>query len=249
MTNLARMAFFTVMTLFSCMVFAALESDKFVEMFTPNFASGDVGQIKAAADTLAFAGVSDPKLYDVAEKRLMQVYSDTSKAGLQVSGWLIKAISYSGNTKYLGSLQQIVDTSSAKRVRRYAEGGIATLNEYARWNPEISAGLGNLTGRAAERKRVENMLNSQQFDLLRLGAKLAYKNYTHDEGVMNLVEKQLLQYYETTGDKVFVDAMGHLCKALGGSGNPAYRETMEKVANAAAEKKVRKYGARYLKNF
>lgn len=239
---------FTLLLVLSSLASAIpLESEKFIKMFTPNFASGDLSQIKSAADTLAYAGVSSPQLYDVAEKRLLEVYNDGSKQGIQVSGWLIKAISYSGNKKYEATFQKIIADSSVKKVRRYAEGAMETLEEYARWNPEISAGLGNLTGKAAEKKRIQNMLASKQFDLLRLGAKRTYNGYTNDMALLKQVEKRLLEHYQGTGDKVFVDTMAWLCKALAGSADPAFKPTMEKVANGAGERKVQKYAARYLK--
>ena len=79
------------------------------------------------------------------------------------------------------------------------------------------------------------------------GAKLIARHSPKNIAVYDAVEKELLAIYNMNpDDKFHVDAVAWLTKALAASHNQKYRQTLQKVAKEATNKKVRKYAQKSL---
>jgi TolB-like protein len=73
-------------------------------------------------------------------------------------------------------------------------------------------------------------------------AKKIVRNKVKDPAVFAVVEEVLLEMYDKkTRDRHHVDTTAWLCKALGASGMPEYKETLKKISNSKINKKIRKY--------
>lgn len=64
--------------------------------------------------------------------------------------------------------------------------------------------------------------------------------------VFDLVEAKALQALPNATDKVTINYVSYLVKALAYSGNEKYRPTIEKIKNEAPHKKVKKYAEEFL---
>jgi hypothetical protein len=219
--------------------------DQQIADMIPVFESGNLANVKLEAEKLAWSGLSTPTLFDVIEQRLVAVAGDTSKPGLQLTGWLIKALSYSGDTRYLSTLESL-QGSSARKVRNYAIEGSERLEMYRELNPVLAANITGNTLAQVERQRVGNLLQSTNYEALRLGAKRVASAYRDDAELLGLARQRLLEEYtKGLNDKVYMDTMAWLVKALAESGDSAYRATLEEVANTTSDRKLAKRARKY----
>ncbi|HEB28989.1 MAG TPA: hypothetical protein ENI05_14755 [Porticoccus sp.] len=220
--------------------------DQQVNELIPVFKTGTAMDVKLAADSLAWTGISSARLFDVAESRLLQNYLLSSKDDVAINGWLIKALAYSGNDKYRGTLETMLDKSAPRKIRGYGKSGLKDLALFVRWNPEIDQNLAGLDQQEAEQQRVKNMLASADVELLRVGAKRIYHVYHDDQVLLKLAEARLLKEYPADNDdKIFIDTMAWLCRGLASSGDGQYKAAILAVEENAPTSKLRKYAKKF----
>ena len=82
---------------------------------------------------------------------------------------------------------------------------------------------------------------------IRSAASSIIQSGERDTDVLDTLAEVLLQNYTQPGN-TYIDAMSWACRALGDSGNPRYRSTLEEVTNSKqAHKKLRKYAKKAAK--
>jgi hypothetical protein len=119
------------------------------------------------------------------------------------------------------------------------------LPNYEQWNPIIYAGLEQAAPGRLGQTRVQNLLNSEVPELIRAGAKMVRNQYANDDELLAAVNDSLLKNYDRNlSNKVQIDAVNHLIRTLGESGNSAYRSTLDQVAGSS-NKKIAKYAVKY----
>ncbi len=93
------------------------------------------------------------------------------------------------------------------------------------------------------------MLKSNKLSLKRDAAKYIYRGGYTEEKLFDVVNEEILQGYKNTsaGDKNAIDTMAWLCKALGSSGNPKYRQTLVQVTKGTKNSTLKKYAKKSLK--
>lgn len=193
------------------------------------YQSGPDEKIKLVTDELGFAGISDERLFDVIEQKVLQNYHKRGRDDADMTGWLMKALSYSGNEKYLKTLRTIdSDRSTPPRVRRYTDGAIETLARYGRWNPVIGANLEGLDDYQTQVQRTKNMLNSSYHDLVMVGVKRVYNLIPDNVELQDIVSAKLQAVADVTRDNQ--DDVRWMIKALSRSGSDRYREVLEKYS-------------------
>ncbi|MGB5157998.1 FlgO family outer membrane protein [Desulfobacterium sp. N47] len=95
---------------------------------------------------------------------------------------------------------------------------------------------------------VTGMLRSSNFKDKEEAAKIIAKHYRNDEKILDVVNDELLQgYNSSSNDKDYVSAMAGLCNALGASGQAKYISTLETVSNSAPNRKLQKHALKNLK--
>lgn len=99
-----------------------------------------------------------------------------------------------------------------------------------------------------EVRKYIRMLQSSSAKDQRYAAKKICKSYLHNRTLLDVVNKQLLRNYQkSSSDRHHVDAMSWFCNVLGRSKQSRYANTLEKVANSDANRKLKKYARKNLR--
>lgn len=215
-----------------------------------HFSSNSTSAYRNAIEKLKWAGISDRRVYDDVERRLLADFMSTDKHAVEAIAWRAKALSVSGNRKYQPTLQKVMNDAASKKVRKYGNQANTRLDNYIIWNPIIAAGTEKAAKGKLNQKRIANMLSSKVLELNRGGAKLTYRDYSANDKLLKLVEKKLLEIYKVDPrNKLEIDTTAHLAKALAGSGKEQYKSTLEKVMNETTSPKVTKYIKKYMQTY
>ena len=223
------------------------ELQNYIKIFQSNSTSAQ----RTAITELNWSGITDTRLYDTIETRLLNQYkTNTTRAGLDHSAWLAKTLSYSGNPKYQKTFDLILNDDSDKKLRKiqkHTKKAQKNLPKFTAWNKQISKGLARAPQGRLKQQRVLNMLNSNDYALVRVGAKRVNFEYYDDQELIDAAENKLLSEYKKDGDKIFVDSMAWLCKALSSTGNVKYRATLTEVMENATHRRVAKQAKKYIR--
>lgn len=209
------------------------------------FKKASRANIKQIVDDLYWSGITDTRLYDMIQAELKAKYMNDSKVSLEVNSWLVKALAISGNKKYLKTMEQISESDAHKKLKKHTAKAIEMLHDYARWLPVMNKGISSVPVKQRDQARVKNMLKSSDGEMIRIGAKRVYHNYTSNTALLKQVERSLLANHSKSDERVHVDAMAWLIKTLAESMDSKYKSSLEKVAGEADNKKVRKYAEKY----
>ena len=79
----------------------------------------------------------------------------------------------------------------------------------------------------------------------REAAQDVYNGIERNPDVLDVIAEVLVQGYQRPGN-IQVDATSWMCKALGASGNVRYRDLLQRVADTASDRKIRKYAQQSL---
>ena len=223
--------------------------EKEIDRYIKVFSVGSIENRRAAIDDLAWSGITDQRLYDVIEQKLLDSYQDT-KGNIDAAAWLAKTLAYSGEEKYRATLEMIVDTAKSTKIRKHTKIALETLPLYTQWNQSISKGTDDAsTARELDSLRLSNMLQSSTPELIRYAAKRLYRHDRVEQKLFDEAEKSLLKYYNApeADDGVWADALAWLCKALGNSRNSSYKETLQTVIENSGRGKVKSHAQKALK--
>ena len=169
------------------------EIDELIKVFSKPF----IMKQHVAAEKLAYLGHSDPRIFDVIEKQLLDSYLSLSDDyEIDWASWLAKALGFSGNQKYGSTLRRLESFAPDEKLRKYA--GIAQryTYKYKIFNPIIM----NFDNDNSEETissemnllplsllRYQNMLNSDMPELHKLAAKRIYFEGITDNRITRLV--------------------------------------------------------------
>ncbi|MBW2710115.1 MAG: hypothetical protein JRD04_12825, partial [Deltaproteobacteria bacterium] len=95
--------------------------------------------------------------------------------------------------------------------------------------------------RDPEVARLLKLLKDDNFASKRNAAKIITRNSYKDSVLYDQVNKELLEGYSSAKDKLEVDTMAWMCKALASSKDHKYYETVDTVARKARNRKLKKY--------
>ena len=222
-------------------------------MYIEAFKSTNLETVESKARNMEWSGWSDPAIFDPLEQKILANMNVQDKYGLDSVAWMIRALGSSGNQKYAPTLNKVLNEGH-KKLQRHAKNALEALPQFAVRNPVISKDLGkSAAGRVGE-QRILNLLNSGKPELVYAGIDRAYdfhsKGPAHDKELMDKLNQMLLASYKTeSGDRYELNAKATMCKALANTANPAYKPTMQAVADDAADRKLRKYASKYLRYF
>lgn len=227
------------------------------ENFTPEeyiktYSGNSKTDMAKASEGLAWAGLSDPKLFDIIEKNLLADLPSAKKDRkiADYTSWLIKALSFSGNPKYKATLENIAKNAPSKTNRKWAKKSLPVLQQYAVFNPLIAPKAWPQYSQPNLDQRLLNMLASDNLELMRIAAKRVYYPNNRDPKMLSAINDAVLRNYQTSKkDRLHTDSMAWLCKALANSQSADYRSTVEKVAKDAPSKKLRSYAKKYVKQY
>ena len=217
--------------------------DEYINVFQTG---ADATKIQASKE-LGWEGVTDTRLYDLIENQLNELVmvADANSANrnmIELIAHLIHALAYSGNTKYRPTLEGILDKVLNTKVRRHANEALDEIDKYAVWNPIIQATGSSNPEKSVRVNRVVNMLRSDDFELKRLGAKRVYFVRKYDQYELDTLAEELLSNMSSDRrDRIYVDSMKWMIKALASSGNNAYADTLNRVEEEAVNSGIGRY--------
>lgn len=228
---------------------ASMDRSKEVEQYIEILNSGTVSRQIGAAKEITRAGLSDPKLFDLINTQLLDNYLQSSGSDhVDYMAWLCKALASSGVSKYKPTLVKIAETTKDSKLERYARQSLELFEQYAEINKIVSDEGNASPGRDPEVTKIINMLTSNMMKLKRDAAKMVTRKDYSDPVIYEIINDELLTGYTSATDKVAVDAMSWLCKALATSGNPLYKETLRKIVDDSGNSKLVKYAKKALKS-
>jgi len=228
-------------------VAASLEDDvqRYVQIF-----SGDKKLHSDAADTFSWMGLSDTRLFDIVERRLLEdadASRDDRNERNRVARY-IRSLGFSGQSKYEPTVRKFVGDLP---YDRFAKNALLDLPEYNKWNPIIS-NRGTFDPKLNDDvNRISNMLRSDDLLLLRVGAKRVYFVGNKEDILLELLAKQLRANYARTdlGDRDRIDSVAWMVKGLGSSKNQKYVSLLEEVAEKGKAQPVVRHAKEALSKY
>ena len=150
-----------------------------------------------AAEALAYLGHSDPRIFDLVEKQLLDNYrSLKDDYAIDWASWLAKALGFSGDEKYLPTLQTVASSAPDEKLRKYAGIAMSYTAKYMVFNPIImnleednsQTAISSQTPRLPlALVRYRNMLNSDVPELHKLAAKRIFFEGIIEDSITKLV--------------------------------------------------------------
>jgi hypothetical protein len=146
-------------------------------------------------------------------------------------------------------LKDVVSTSKNKKAREQAEVALQRIDVYKAWNPVISAGLEDAPTGRLEETRVKNMMNAEDFLLVRIGAKRLFNAHLQDQELVNVAKQRLATEWRLVDEDndPQLDSVAWLIKAIGAAGDKSVVPLLKEIENGSNIKKVKKYAKKTIK--
>ncbi len=225
---------------------ASVEDDtqRYIQIF-----SGEKKLHSDAADTFSWMGLSDTRLFDIVEKRLLEdadASRDNRNERNRVARYL-RSLGFSGQTKYEPTIKKFLGDAGYDRFARVA---LQDLPDYNKWNPIISNRSSFDPKFSDNVNRVANMLRSDDLLLQRVGAKRVYFD-SKDDILLELLAQKLRTNYARTdlNDRERSDSVAWQAKALGSSRNDKYVALLQEVSEKAVAQPVVKHAKEALEKY
>ncbi len=214
----------------------SLEED--VASYIKIFSGDDRSAQSAAALTLQWTGLSDTRLFDIIEKHIV---ADYAPAGLERADVvrlerLVRALGYSGQTKYAATLKKYDEDINYKDEVKVA---LADMPVYQKWNVIISNRSTFDPKYSDSANRVMNMLRADDLLLNEMGAKRIFYEVKEDYIYDYLATQVKANYLKTTPEQS--DAHAWQVKALCSSKKEKYRALILQVEDKAVDATVVRY--------
>ena len=208
--------------------------------------NGEKSLHSQAAESLGWMGLSDPRLFDILEKRALEDYQAASNSHSEKTrvAWYIRALGFSGLTKYEPTLAVL---QKDQIYVQYVRNARTQRPQYQKWNPLISNRATFDAQYSDDVNRIRNMLNSDDMQLWKLGAKRVYFAQ-HDDVLLDLLAVKIkASYAPQYGSFEDADAVDWMIKALGAARKEKYKPLFREVAAGAADARIRGYAERALR--
>lgn len=213
----------------------SLEEDvaEYVQIF-----SGDKSRHSDAADTFAWMGLSDPRIFDLIEKRILEEHDSVRYDRNEKNrvARYIRSLGFSGQTKYLPTIQRFKKDNV---YERYAKAALEDLTRYQKWNLIISNRATFDSRLSDDDNRVMNMLRSNDILLKQVAAKRIYFGNQHAT-LLDMLAAEARIHYSST-DPRYSDAIAWMLKALGKSRKPEHIPLLEEARLNARDPKIQRY--------
>jgi hypothetical protein len=208
---------------------------------------GDKSLHASAAETLGWTGLSDTRLFDVIEERLLADYPAPreAKAERQRLAWYIRALGFSGQQKYLPTINKFLQD---RDYATYARHALKDSPDYQKWNPIISDRSSFDPKLGDDANRAINMIRASDFRLKEIGAKRVYYGHVREEPIFDALAREVLASY-AGADASNNDEVAWMLKALATSGNQKYRPVVQEVAEKTTDSKIARHARTSLDSF
>ncbi len=224
-----------------------------------------------AAKEISMSGITDPELFDIIEKQLLQNYNraDLSKSDIDLLAWFCKDLSSSGLNKYATTLERVANNQTNIKLSYYAGQSLILLSSDTEHNKNLSKAKNTeLLGLDDQNTKIMTLLKSDEIKDRIYASKMVTKSMAFDNKIYDEIEFQLLKNYkfknqdEDSTDLIsyhnkvqvqkvsyFIDLMSWYCKALASSGQNRYKSAIETVLRNTNSYKLKKYAKQSLSSF
>jgi len=145
-----------------------------------------------AAESLAYTGHSDNRIFDLIEKQLLDNFENLKDSyDIDWASWLVKALGFSGDERYLSTIEFLESEAPDKKLRKYSEVGRDYLIQYSQWNPVILSKEHYDENLSLDLNRYANMLRSKVPELHKLAAKRIFFEGIQEPSIIELVHYRL----------------------------------------------------------
>lgn len=220
-----------------------------VEMLRNGLKSGSSAQRVKAAKLITQAGIQDEVLYEQVAAILQAGFTERKGSDHDDEmSWLCKALAASGDSIHEALLQEIADTAPSRKVRNYAKQSAGLIEEYAERNRILNSMETWDVDLSSKENRLVNMLRSDKTRLKKDAAKTVVRSIGVHDKVYGVVAEQLLKMQvDGLTDSESIDTMAWLCKALAGSGDSQYVESLNQVRAGTSNPKLKTHASKALK--
>lgn len=209
--------------------------------------NGDKSEHPANVEALGWEGLSDTRLFDVIEQRLLLDYPAPAdnKPEKQRIAWYIRALGFSGQAKYLPTINKFL---AYRDTAVYSKHALVDMPDYQRWNPVISNRASFDPKMTDYDNRIANMLRSSDFMLKRLGAKRIFYDGRHDDQLLDVLATELRAAYPKA-DTANGDAVAWMVRALAVSRKERYKPLVAQVLAESTVPTVQTHARRALDSY
>jgi hypothetical protein len=194
--------------------------------------SGSPAQIKKAINQLEWTGISDPDLFVVIVTKLNDGYLSKSRVDVEVNAWLAKGLALSGDPQYKKLLSTISVSGAPQKLRKHVKRALKRIDKFSTWNPIIAQNNDYAKSQTElDYIRITNMLNSRRGDLMSVGARKVYYNFSDNVDLTNMISITLSEKYAMPSTPDEIDAYSWMCKVLAETGNKEHKALLDKIAN------------------
>ena len=189
-------------------------------------------------EMLSAMGLSDPRLFDAVEKRLLADVEPVRTIHLEKNrvAWYFRALGFSGQSKYEATLSRYTED---RTYRNYAIAAQRELPQYARWNPIISDRSSFDPKLSDDANRLMNMLRADDPLLHRVAAKRAFLTQQSAPVVADRLAELLRASYPKAQDAESEENAGWLINALSRVALDRYTPLLQEIAKQAPSQKLR----------
>jgi len=198
--------------------------------------AGNTGMQAEQLEKLSGMGLSDPRLFDAIEKRLLDDAESARGSNIEKNrvAWYFRALGFSGQEKYRSTLSKYTDD---RTYRNYAINALKDSSDYARWNPVISDRKTFVAGLTDDSNRMLNMIRSDDMNLVKIGAKRIYFVGAEQAVLDDLAGLVKAKYM--VSDPENADTVAWMVKGLARAGPGKYTALLEEVKANAPDRKVK----------
>jgi hypothetical protein len=249
------------------------QNSKFMAMLNSN----NLKLKRNAAKIISRSLIVDQRVYDEIESQLLNHYQSIGgdKKMTDLMSWYCKALSSSGQADYKPAVETVLHNTENPKLRKYAKLSLNSFSSHAEKHkkiaPYISAGHDEKMVSIITNLKSDNLVYK-----IRACKKLLVASEL-EPATLDVVEQELLfgltqQPMEEEADSynvdpqsrtwmvprsremalgygiIFEESMALMCRVLSNSGNPKYKEALQKVTYSSNSPKVRRYAKGAYKN-
>ena len=236
--------YFIVLSLLSSVSWA---KDDTLEQYKEIFSSTNSVTQQKAIKKLAISGLNSPEIYDVIEQNIktnLPLAKDKHK--LNDMAYLVRALAYSGNDKYVSFINSLMDRNQPRKIRGHAQKAKVELYKYKMWNKVLNAGKDS---RPSQDQRLINAFKSNDVSLMEISARKMIELNLDNDSVLDVIGEELKSARLLVHDRQAISAYAYMAKAIATTSKPKYKPLLEELKTTIPHKKVRKYISKYLKKY
>ena len=220
----------------------AVSAPNEVEYFIAYFSDPNFEVKKEVFGELEFSGITDTRLFDIVEQRFIETSKLKGMKNVDDAAWLGKALSYSGQDKYLQTLNEARQSTRNTTFIKHLKLSIERLPQFTNWDKELVKNTEGLTGEELYRQRTVNMINAADSYLSMVGARRVWFHHPTDAQYIKVVSEKLqAEYNKSDLSRRDIDAIGWYCNVLGKSEDSSYKPILDKIAPDSSNGRIRNY--------